>query len=189
MDESATKILKQACNGDSDAYNRLMPIIYKEMRSLAAKLLQGERPNHTLQPTALVHEAYLRLIDINEVEWQSQAHFMAMAARVIRRILVDYARERQAGKRGGGINQIQLDLDKADVGSGTPVDLIALNEALEELGQLKERHRNVIELRFFGGLTIEQTAHVLGVSPETVKLDWRTARFWLKNKLQDLSNQ
>ena len=177
-----TQILVDLGNGDRSAASRLMPLIYDELHALAARYMRQERPDHTLQATALVNEAYLRLIDQSRVDWKSRAHFFAVAAEMIRRVLVDHAREHHAAKRGGAAGKVSL-TDSMGVLEDPDIDLIALDEALGELGRLKERHRKVVELRFFGGLSLEETAHVLGVSTQTVRGDWRTARAWLREFL------
>ena len=177
-----TQILADLSRGDRSAASRLMPLIYDELHALAARSMRQERPDHTLQATALVNEAYLRLIDQSRVDWQSRAHFFAVAAEMIRRVLVDHAREHDAAKRGGAAGKVIL-TDSMGALEDPDIDLIALDEALGELGRLKERHRKVVELRFFGGLSVQETAHVLGVSTQTVRGDWRTARAWLREFL------
>jgi RNA polymerase sigma factor (TIGR02999 family) len=179
----ATAILEALNQGDSSAANRLLPLVYDELRALAAHWMRRERADHTLQPTALVHEAYLRLIDQTKADWKSRAHFMAVAAQTIRHVLVDHARKVKADKRGGGRHRTSLHDDlKADVGRND-VDLLALEEALERLQQLHPRQARVVELRFFGGLSIEETAHVLDVVRSTVADDWSFARAWLSREL------
>lgn len=155
-----------------------MPIVYDELRRLASHYLRQERRDHTLQSTALVNEAYLRLAGQNPPEWQNRAHFFGIAARVMRQILVEYARGRGAAKRGGGAAKITLDSSIA-LPQQINVDVVALDKALSELSQLDEQQSRIVELRFFGGLTIEDTSEVLGVSPATVKREWVTARAWL----------
>jgi RNA polymerase sigma-70 factor, ECF subfamily len=185
-----TQLLRQAAGGDIDAAERLLPLIYDELHGLACAFLRRERPDHTLQPTALVNEAYLRLIDQSRTDWNSRAHFFAIAAQIIRRILVDHARARQTAKRGGHNHRIALEsLSDQPVGraarndADSQLDLLELEQHLTELNRLNPRHHRIIELRFYGGLTIDETAEVLGVSPDTVKLDWRTARAWLRAKM------
>lgn len=173
-----TQILHEVCNGHDSAVGRLMPLVYDEMRALAETYLQQERPGHTLSATALVHEAYLRLVDQREDQWQNRAHFFAIAARAIRQILVDHARTRQARKRGGDWLRITLD-EQVDWRSGSQLDTLVLDDALNRLAALSERQAQVVELRFFGGLSVEETAHVIGVSERTVKGDWKVARAWL----------
>lgn len=177
-----TELLLAVARGGRSAANALLPLVYDELRGLAEHYMRRERPGHTLQPTALVNEAYLRLIDQSRVDWKSRAHFFGVAAEMIRRILVDHARKRAAIKRGGGAAKATSSEALADVGSDR-VDLLALDEALEKLRELDERRSQVVELRFFGGLSVEETAHVLGVSPRTVKGDWHLARAWLRNHL------
>ncbi len=179
-----TQILLALADGDRSAADRLMPLVYDELRALAQHQLQLERPNHTLQATALVNEAYLRLIDQSNVDWKSRAHFFSVAAEMVRRILVDHARAHRAAKRGGSGRKVDLDDAMGASGDGG-IDLLALNEALEGLARLNERHRKVVELRFFGGLSIEETAHVLGVSPRSIGSDWQMARAWLQQRLRD----
>jgi RNA polymerase sigma factor (TIGR02999 family) len=160
--------------------------VYDEMRRLAAGYLRHERPGHTLQPTALAHEAYLRLLDQRNVTWQNRAHFMALAAQAMRRILVDHARRKRAEKRGGGAPHVALDAADAEPAivdaQGVPIEY--LNAALDRLAALDERQSRVVELRYFGGLSIEETAEVLAVSPATVKRDWTLARAWLHRELE-----
>jgi RNA polymerase sigma factor (TIGR02999 family) len=171
-------------SGNARAADRLLPLVYDELRALAARMLAAERPDHTLPPTALVHEAYVRMIDQSRANWVNRAHFCAVAAGIIRRILVDHARAHQAAKRGG--DRARLDItDMEAPAQASSVDLLALDELLDQLERLNPRHRRVIELRFFGGMTLDETARVLGVSPETVKLDWRAARAWLQVRLKE----
>lgn len=160
-----------------------MPLVYDELRRLAHRYLAGERPGHTLQTTALVNEAYLRLIDSSRVRWQNRAHFFGVSAQLMRRILVDFARSRHKLKRGGGA--VQVSLDEAAIISHEPsADLIALDEALKALADFDERKSKVVELRFFGGLTVEETAEVLQVSTDTVMRDWSLAKVWLLRELK-----
>lgn len=174
--------LKRAAEGDSHALDRLFPVVYQELRDRAAGYLRGERAEHTLQPTALAHEAYLRLAGRRDYPWQSRAHFMAVAARAMRGILVDHARRKRARKRGGGEAAVVLDTGVA-IAAGKPVEFDDLDRALLDLGRKSERQARVVELRYFGGLSIEETGEVLGVSPMTVKRDWATARAWLYREL------
>ncbi|HJU93565.1 MAG TPA: sigma-70 family RNA polymerase sigma factor [Pyrinomonadaceae bacterium] len=180
--EGITQLLLKWSGGDSSAREELMPLVYVELRRLAAKYLRRERINHTLQPTALVNEAYLRLIDQRKVEWQSRAQFFGLAARLMRNILVDHARSHQAAKRGG--QQLSVSLSRADRVSKEPaIDLVALHETLERLAAHDEQKGRIVELRFFGGLTIEETAEVLEISHATVERDWKLARAWLRCEL------
>lgn len=173
-----TRLLMNWSKGDSAALDELMPLVYGELRRLASAYLRRERPGHTLESTALVHEAFLRLIDQREVQWKSRAHFYGIAAQMIRRILVDYARAQHAEKRGSG--GIKLSLDEAmAVPKGTELDVLGLNEALDRLAAMDPRQAKVVELRFFAGLSIEETAEVMELSPATVKREWTTARVWL----------
>ncbi len=183
VSEQTTQILVDLGNGDRSAAKRLMPLVYDELRGLARRYMQQERPEHTLQATAIVHEAYLRLIDQSRVDWKGRAHFFAVAAEMIRRVLVDHAREHDAAKRGGGARKVSL-TDSVGATEGPDIELLSLDAALDELGRLKERHRKVVELRFFGGLNIDETAQVLEVSPQTVRSDWRMARVWLRQRLE-----
>ncbi len=178
-----TRILTELSDGDRSAANRLMPLVYDELHALAEGFMHMERPGHTLQATALVHEAYLRLVDQSRVDWKSRAHFFAVAAEMIRRILVDHARKHAAAKRGGGAGKVDAS-EAVDPAQESPVDLLALDEALQELRRLNQRQGRIVELRFFGSLSVEETAHVLGVSPRTVKGDWHLARAWLRNHME-----
>lgn len=173
-----TDLLARWRAGDQQAFDKLMPLVYRELRQLAHHYLRQERTGHTLQSTALVHEAYLRLLGQSPPEWKNRAHFFGIAAHLMRQILVDHARGRAAAKRGGGT--ILLALDESLAGArGANVDLIALDKALQELAQLDAQQARIVELRFFAGLTIEDTSEVLGISPATVKREWVTARAWL----------
>jgi RNA polymerase sigma-70 factor, ECF subfamily len=164
--------------GDNGALQHLVPLVHDELRRIARKCMAGERTGHSLQPTALVNEAYLRLVDVKHVDWQNRAHFLAMAARFMRRVLVDHARAKGYRKRGGGTMRVAL--EDADLVAAQPGrELVALDEALTELAKRDERQSTVVDLRFFGGLTVEETAAVLEVSPETVMRDWRQAKTWL----------
>jgi RNA polymerase sigma factor (TIGR02999 family) len=178
-----TRTLIRYSHGDAAALEVLLPAVYDELRRLAAAQLQHERPGHTLQPTALAHEAYLRLVNQRDVTWQNRAHFLGLAAQAMRRILADHARRRRAEKRGG--DAVRVSLDESDVPAvSTPVMADELDVALEDLARLEPRHARIVELRFFGGLTIEETAEVMGVSPATVKRDWLLARAWLHRELR-----
>jgi RNA polymerase sigma factor (TIGR02999 family) len=173
-----TQVLRELSDGDRDAPARLMPLVYDELRKLSQGYLKDERRDHTLQATALVHEAYMRLVDWENVTWQNRAHFFAVAAQVMRRILVDHARKRSAQKRGGGMTKLSLD-EAVSFAQEREVDLVALDDALKSLAQLDEAQSKIVELRFFGGLTIEETAEALSISPATVKREWTLAKAWL----------
>jgi RNA polymerase sigma factor (TIGR02999 family) len=177
-EQDVTKVLRELSEGDCDAPARLMPLVYNELRKLSQGYLLAERPDHTLQATALVHEAYIRLVDWENVTWQNRAHFFAVAAQVMRRILVDHARERNALKRGGGATKLSLD-QAISFAQEREVDLVALDDALHSLALLDDEQSRIVELRFFGGLTIEETAEALHISPATVKREWTLAKAWL----------
>jgi RNA polymerase sigma factor (TIGR02999 family) len=179
---SVTALLTDWSRGDSAALDQLLPLVYAELRRIAARQLRGERANHTLQPTALVHEVYVRLVDQREVDWHSRAHFLGVVARVMRRILVDHARRHGALKRGDGAQCVPLD-EVTDVAAAGDVPVLALDLALERLGTIDPDLARIVELRAFGGLTIDEAAHVLKVSPSTAKREWRTAKAWLNRQL------
>jgi RNA polymerase sigma factor (TIGR02999 family) len=179
---SVTALLGDWSRGDESALNQLLPLIYAELRRVAARQLRGERANHTLQPTALVHEVYLRFVDQRQVDWQNRAHFLGVAARVMRRILVDHARRRDASKRGDGVQCVSLDEAK-DVAASKELPILALDHALDRLEKIDSELAKIVELRAFGGLTIEEAAQILKVSPSTAKRDWRTAKAWLSREL------
>jgi RNA polymerase sigma factor (TIGR02999 family) len=181
-EHDVTGLLIEWRNGNQEALNRLMPLVYSELHALAARQLRRERTEHTLQSTALVHEAYLRLIDQRRVDWQHRDHFFAVASQMIRRILVNYARSRTAAKRGGTKTTLVLDEKIAAAGS-REVDLEALDEALQRLTQMDAQQGRIVELRFFGGLSIEATADFLAISPATVKRHWSVAKAWLFREL------
>jgi RNA polymerase sigma factor (TIGR02999 family) len=179
-----TQLLVAWSNGDKAALDRLMPLVHTELRRLARHYMSRERPGHTLQTSALVNEAYLRLVDQEEMRWENRAHFFGIAARLMRQVLVEHARGRRAAKRGGG--QYRLSLSKVDrVASRPDVNLLALDEALGRLEALDPQKSRIVELRYFGGLGIEETAEVIGVSPATVKRDWSMARAWLRSEIGD----
>lgn len=186
MDSSQSQVthaLADVVSGRREAADRLLALVYDELRSLAAAHLRQERRGHTLQPTALVHEAYLRLVCQTDANWQSRAHFFAVAATAIRRVLVDHARRTNAAKRGG--DRQRTDIEHVDVEAGSdPNDLAGLDDALELLAKTDGRKSRVVELRYFAGLSIQDTAEVLGVSHATVERDWRLARAWLFNELK-----
>jgi RNA polymerase sigma factor (TIGR02999 family) len=177
-----TELLIRWSEGNTAARDELIPLVYEELRRLARRFLAGQRSNHSLQSTALVHEAYLRLVDCSSVHWQTRAQFFGLAAQLMRQILVDHARTRNAAKRKG--NHLTLTLDQAAALPKKPqIDLIALDDALNELAALDARQSKIVELRFFGGLSIEDTSYVLGISPKTVKREWATARTWLYQEI------
>jgi RNA polymerase sigma factor (TIGR02999 family) len=178
---SVTLLLRDWSRGDRTALPRLLPLVYAELRRIAARQLRKERTGHTLQPTALVHEAYLRLVDQREVDWQDRAHFFGAAARVMRRILVDYARRRMADKRGDGVRWVSI--DAAGAVACDDRSIVALDQALDRLEKLDPRLAEIVHFRAFAGLTIDEAAHVLHVSPSTAKRNWRTAKAWLNREL------
>ena len=181
--EGITELLLKWNDGDATALEQLMPLVYNELRQLAARYLKHERANHTLQPTALVNEAYLRLVDQQKVEWQNRAQFFGLAAKVMRNILIDHARSRQAAKRGGNNFRVSFASDR--YGDVKPqIELLAVHEALERLAEFDPQKARIIELRFFGGLSIEETAVVLDIGHATVERDWRLARAWLRRELE-----
>lgn len=173
-----TQLLKHAQTGDRDALDRLLPMVYDELRKLASYQLRRERSNHTLQPTALVHEAYLRLVNQREVQWQDRAHFFGLAAQMMRRILVNHALAHKAEKRGGKEAVISLD-EVVAFAAEREVNLVLLDEALARLAEIDPSQAKIVELRFFGGLTVEEVAEVMKISTATVKREWRTAKAWL----------
>jgi RNA polymerase sigma-70 factor, ECF subfamily len=181
--QEVTRLLIRLMDGERAVLDDLLSLVYAELRRLAAGYLRHERPGHTLQPTALVHEAYLRLVDQTQVQWQNRAHFFGVAAQMMRRILVDHARSQQAEKRGGDIQKLALD-ENIDVSGERAAELIALDEALARLAALDPQKSRIVELRFFGGLSVEETAEVLGVSAPTVKRQWRMAKAWLYGQVQ-----
>lgn len=174
--------IAQGKRGKQDAAEKLMPLVYDRLRFLAKKLLGRESPAHTLQPTALVNEAYLRMVGQKKVNWRGKTHFFAIGAKMMRRILVDHARKKLSQKRGGGMHRIELD-DDLCVSSRNNEDILAIEEALEKLSKLDPRQAQIVELRFFGGLTVEEVAEVLGVSKRTVEADWTMLRAWLRREL------
>lgn len=181
--EAVTKLLLDWNAGDQRALDQLMPLVYDELRRLASSYLRRERADHTLQPTALVNEAYLRLIDQANVQWQSRTQFFGIAANLMRQILVDHARKHSAEKRGGA-DRHKLSLTQADrIAEQPEIDLLALNEALEELSRMDEQQARIVELKFFGGLTIEEISEVMGISHATIERDWKMARAWLRREL------
>jgi RNA polymerase sigma-70 factor, ECF subfamily len=182
--ESVTQLLVDWSAGNQAALEKLMPLVQSELRRLARNYMRRERPGHTLQPTALVNEAYLKLIDQKSARWQNRAQFYGVAAQLMRRILVDHARQHQAEKRGGSDQQRLSITSAGQLGKEPDMDLLALHEALEELAEIDPQQGRIVELRFFAGLSIEETAEVLGVGHATVERDWKMARAWLRRQLQ-----
>ncbi|HSB08921.1 MAG TPA: sigma-70 family RNA polymerase sigma factor [Blastocatellia bacterium] len=184
-DESAHQITERLIawsNGDEAALDDVIRAVYQELRQMADRYLRHERTDHTLQPTALVHEAYLRLIDQRQVNWQNRVHFFGVAAQMMRRILVDHAKTKHREKRGGAATKLPLD-EALDLSQDRTPDLVALDEALKSLAEIDERKSRAVELRFFGGLSVEETAEVLKVSPQTVLRDWKLAKAWLYQEI------
>ena len=182
--QPVTELLARWSKGDPSARDLLVPLVYDELRRIARRCLAGQSSGHTLQPTALVHEAYLRLAGHDSMEWQDRAHFFAMAAQMMRQILVSHARKRLAAKRGG--NAVRLVVDDVSAPSQQPgLDVLALDDALKRLAELDPRQSQIVELRFFGGLSIEKAAEVVKISPATAKRDWTTARLWLHQAMSD----
>ena len=177
-----TVLLRRAQEGDQEAKERLIEKVYGELRKLAAAYLRRERSGHSLQPTALVNEAYLKLAKLDRLSWQDRHHFFGVASQVMRQVLVDHARARRAGKRGGGLGVIPLE-ESLILDKGRPTEIIALNEVLDRLQEKDPRAAKVVECRFFGGLSVEETAHALGIAPRTVKRDWNLGRAWLRKEL------
>lgn len=182
--KEVTQLLADWSHGDQSALDRLMPLVYDELRRLAHRHMARERGQHTLQTTALVNEAYLRLVEQKDVHWQNRAHFFAIAAQMMRRILIDYARKRGYAKRGGGAPHVPLD-EAAVLSEERAANLIALDDALNSLAALDPQQCRVVELRFFGGLTVEETAAVLGLSVDKVKREWSTAKAWLAKQMSE----
>jgi RNA polymerase sigma-70 factor, ECF subfamily len=178
-----TTLLRAWADGDTAAFDRLVPLVYRELHRIARHCMAAERTGHSLQPTALLNEAYLRLVGVAHVAWQDRSHFYALSARLMRRILVDIARSKNCLKRGEGITLTPLD-DFAETAVEPAPDLVALDLALQTLAQIDSRKSQVVELRFFGGLSVEEAAAALGISPETVHRDWRMAKSWLRRELR-----
>ncbi|MEJ2007545.1 MAG: sigma-70 family RNA polymerase sigma factor [Acidobacteriota bacterium] len=177
-----TLLLRAWSDGKKEALDRLTPLVYRELHLIAQRLMARERPDHTLQTTALINEAYLRLVDIRQVTWQDRAHFLAICARAMRQILVDYARSRDSAKRGAG--QLRLEINEGLAGKWSPdSNLMEVDDALNQLAEIDPRKSQVVELRFFGGLSVEETAEALKISPETVMRDWKLAKAWLYREL------
>jgi RNA polymerase sigma factor (TIGR02999 family) len=182
MSQNVTQLLIGWSKGDKAALDALLPLVYEELRNQAARYLRRERVGHTLQTTALIHEAYLKLVDQKNVHWQNRAHFFGIAAQLMRRILVDHARSKKRAKRGG--SDIRVSFNEANMlGQAKDLDIVALDEALERLAAIDEQQSRIVELRFFSGLTVEETAEVLSISPATVKRDWSMAKAWLHREL------
>jgi len=179
-----TQLLKAWTTGDEHALEKLTPLVYRQLHRIAQRYMAGERSGHTLQTTALVNEVYLRLVDCGQVNWQDRAHFFAVSAQLMRRILIDFARSRGYQKRGGGAPRISLD-EAPSICNEPDMDLVALDDALKALCTVDERKSKVVELKFFGGLSVEETAEVLRVSVETVVRDWRLAKVWLHRELSE----
>jgi len=178
IQQEITHLLLKWSNGDSTALDQLVPMVYPELRRIARRYMGRENSHHTLQTSALINEAYMRLVDQQDVEWQDRAHFFAVSAQVMRHILIDHARRHRYGKRGGGAAHIALD-DVTVIKQERAEEFIALDDALNRLAEIDERKSRIVELRFFGGLTVEETAEVMKLSPITVKREWRAARAWL----------
>lgn len=180
--QDVTELLKEAGDGNRAALDELLPLVYDELRRVAQRQLAGERPNHTLQATALVNEAYLRLIEQHSVDWRNRAHFFSIAAEMMRRILVNHAINRKAQKRGAGETRLSLD-EAVSFSNEREIDLVLLDEGLKRLAQFDPDQARIVELRFFGGLTVEEVADVMGVSEITIKREWRAAKAWLQSQL------
>jgi RNA polymerase sigma factor (TIGR02999 family) len=189
MDRSAeaTQILSALCAGDSSRVDRLMEIVYDELHAVADGFLKRENPNHTLQPTALVHEAYLKLLRQREVDWQSRSHFLAVGAQAMRRILVDHARAKKRDKRGGKWNRVELK-DRLKISTKRSEDVLALDRALTKLAELHPQQAQIVEMRFFGGMTIAEIAAALGMSKRTAERHWTMVRAWLRRELDEVSD-
>ncbi|MET0645661.1 MAG: sigma-70 family RNA polymerase sigma factor [Pyrinomonadaceae bacterium] len=181
---NVTQLLAAWSAGDTAALDELTPVIQHELHRLASRQMAGERPGHILQPTALVNEAYMRLVSWKEVQWQNRAHFFGVAAQMMRRILVDHARAHEAEKRGGEFQKLSLDENLDAAGAPRDVNLVALDDALNRLAEMDPQKSKIVELRFFGGLSVEETAEVLGVSAPTVKRQWRMAKAWLYGQVK-----
>jgi RNA polymerase sigma-70 factor (ECF subfamily) len=180
-----TAVLVDASRGNGVAAERLFPAVYDQLRALAGSFFRHQQPGHTLQPTALVHETFVKLIDQSAVDFNDRVHFMAVASRAMRQVLVDHARSRAAAKRGGQWRRVTLEGVAGKDGNSSRLDVLALDDALRELAGLDDRQASVVELRFFGGLSVDETAAALGVSPRTVELDWKMARAWLSRALAE----
>lgn len=185
MDADVTRLLLELTDGDRNAIDRLFPIVYENLRDLARREMRRERPDHTLNATALVHEAYMRMVQLERISWEGRAHFYGAAAQAMRRILISYARMKKAEKRGSGADHVSID-DVVVAARTKPASLMALDEALTRLEQLSERQARVVECRFFAGMSVEETAEALNISPATVKRDWTLARAFLNRELGDV---
>jgi RNA polymerase sigma factor (TIGR02999 family) len=181
--ENLTQLLVDWSNGDAQALEKLLPFVYRDLHRLAERYLRFESPGHTLQSTALVHEAYLRLIDQRHTRWQNRAHFFGISAQIIRRILVDHARARKAGKRGGYDARVQIEESVVAAPEQQNLDLVVLDDCLNALARIDPQQARVVELRYFAGLTVEETAEVMQISPTTVKREWRLAKAWLHREI------
>ena len=186
--KSISQLLTEWRDGDETALNRLIPLVYEELRRLAHHYLRHERPGHSLQTTDLVNEAYLRLVDHRGMRWQNRAHFYAVSAQAMRRILVDHARSRSCAKRGGGERRVEID-EVADLTQQKAIEMIMLDDALTKLSALDQRKSKIVELRYFGGMSVEETAEVLGISPVTVMREWSTAKGWLLRAMSPVAQK
>lgn len=184
MSQDVTELLIELSKGNQNAANEVFPLIYDELKKIAKNYLRNERDNHTLQPTALVHEAYMKLVDHTRMNWQNRAHFVGMAATTMRQILIDHARRHRAGKRGGANENLSLEESIIIVSDEKSIDLLALDEALKDLAKFDEFKSKLVELRYFGGLSVEETAEVLDVSAITIKRHWRLAKAWLAEAIK-----
>ena len=182
-----TQLLEAVSKGEPRALNELLPLVHAELRRQAARYLRRERQNHTLQPTALVNEAFLKLVEQRNVRWQNRAHFFGVAAQSMRRVLIDHARTQKRLKRGGPKHQVTLD-DAMIRTEGRSIDVLALDQALDRLAVIDERQARIVELRFFGGLSVEETGEVVGLSPATIKREWSMAKAWLHSELKSLAS-
>ena len=181
--QEITRMLQEWSGGKQETLDALLPLVYEELHRQASRYLRRERRDHTLQTTALIHEAYLKLIDQREVNWQNRTHFFGIAAQMMRRILVDYARQRHRAKRGGIAEDLPLEEAALVVSQERSIDLVALDEALTRLAKFDEQQARIVELRYFSGLSIEETAEILRISPATVKSDWNVAKAWLRQEI------
>jgi RNA polymerase sigma factor (TIGR02999 family) len=179
-----TALLRRMKDGDKDVPEKLVPLVIDELRRLARHYMRNERVGHTLQPTALINEAYMRLAGYTEMDWQSRAHFIGVAASVMRQVLIDYARKKHAAKRGGSERDVELEENLAGISNEQSTELLDLDRALDKLAEMNARQAKIVEMRYFGGLTVEETAEALGVSPITVKRDWAVARAWLSSQIR-----